>query len=357
MKTVLIPIFLFLTLTAMSKPVIVRDTTIIEFSDTTMNKRVTIITSGNKEITLPVNLNLNNVLKALGIDTTERERAVVLVDKAVDKRDTLLLISQDGHRIQIIGNTSADKFRQNPESRRIRGEIDEGEDITDQYGLSDENEKNQNLREKISDRPKSDQKKSSFFPKSDFGLYVGLNTLANDKAGPFENSDLRTWRSRYVALSFRKNSTIVRGIGADMALSYGPEVIWYNYMFQNSQTIQIVNNTPVYTPAGFNTQKTKLVVPALNFPVMLSVGIKKEKFKVGVGGYAGYRFGGYTKTKNLEGNKEKIKGDYQLSEFLYGLTAELGRRNGFTVFLRYDLNTLFDDQSNRPNALSFGLRF
>jgi hypothetical protein len=324
---------------------VVRDTTIVEFSDTTVNKKVTIISTGTKEISLPVALNLNNVLRALGIDSTERERAIVLIDKAADKRDTLLVISPDGRHIQIIS-------KENLEPKTVK------DTVLDRSGAAGKKEDpDKKIWNNNSDKGEREPNKNRFFPKTDLGLYLGLNALANEQAGPFGNSDLRMWRSRYVALSFRRNATLLRGVGSDLALSYGPEIAWYNFMFQNSNSIMVENGTPVYKPVAFATEKTKLVVPALNFPVMLNLGVKKDKFIIGAGGYVGYRIGGYTKTKDQDGNKEKLKGDYELSRFIYGLTAELGRRNGFTLFFRYDLNTLFDDQENRPNTFNFGVRF
>lgn len=347
MNKILLPLLFILCLSQSSWAGIARDTTIIEFSDTTVNKRVTVISTGDKEISLPLTLNLNSVLKAMGIDTTERENAIVLVGDAKNKRDTLFVLSQNGQRIEIISKGSIQGRSETSERRTYEGPDE---------NYSNQNGNRQSWDKKEEDHKEEQPKKSRFFSKSDFGLYVGLNTLANEQAGPFTNEDLRTWKSRYVALSLRRNATLLRGIGADLALSYGPEVIWYNYMFQNSNSVEVRNNQPVYADLGFATEKTKLVVPALNFPVLLNLGIKKEKFKLGVGGYVGYRFGGYTKTKDTDGNKEKIKGDYKLTPLLYGLTAELGKRNGFTLFIRYDLNTLFDDQSNRPNAFSFGIR-
>ena len=93
--------------------------------------------------------------------------------------------------------------------------------------------------------------------------------------------------------------------------------------------------------------------------MLLNLGFKKEKFKIGVGGYVGYRVGGYTKEVYAGGGKEKDKGSLALNNFKYGLTTEVGMKYGGTLFFRYDLNDLFkDSQTNMKDmrAFSFGIR-
>jgi hypothetical protein len=335
-----------------AKAEVKRDTTIIEFSDKKVNKRITVISTGEKEIDLPVSMDLNEVLKELGIDTTERERALVLVGEEKGKKDTLLLISQSGQKIQIVTrqpllkrakDTTLVDNKQEPE---ISNEKEH-----DQWNSN--NDQNNKHYQKHADKPKR------FFSKSDFGFYLGLNNFINSTGNNSSFPELRTWRSRYVALSFRKNATLLRGESADLALSYGPEIAWYNFMFENSKTAYYSNEQVSFGDADFPTSKSKLVMPYLNFPVMLNLGFKEDKFKFGVGGYIGYRIGGYTKTKDTNGNKEKNKSSYGLNNVPYGLTAELGRKNGLTLFFRYDLTKTF--RSNQANvndiqAFSAGLR-
>ena len=57
----------------------VRDTTIIEFTDKGTNNKVKVITNNNKTIELPKSLNLDNVLKAVGVDSSERKKALFVM--------------------------------------------------------------------------------------------------------------------------------------------------------------------------------------------------------------------------------------------------------------------------------------
>ncbi|WP_055151884.1 outer membrane beta-barrel protein [Jiulongibacter sediminis] len=351
MKNFVLATLVFLC-TFAARAEIKRDTTIIEFSDKKVNKRITVISTGEKEIDLPVSMDLNEVLKELGIDTTEREKALVLLGEDNGKKDTLLLISQSGQRIQIVtkqpllnrakDTTIVDDYQEPPISN---------EREPDQWNSGNDWDKQQNQ--------KREEKPKRFFSKSDFGFYIGLNNFVNASSGNSTFPELRTWRSRYVALSFRKNATLLRGKSADLALSYGPEIAWYNFMFENSKTAYYNNEQVRFDDADFSTSKSKLVMPYLNFPVLLNLGFKEDKFKFGVGGYIGYRIGSYTKTKDTNGNKEKNKSTYGFNNVPYGLTAELGRKNGLTLFFRYDLTKTFRSNQTNVNdlqAFSAGLR-
>ena len=347
MKKVLLLAY-FLTFTFMAKAsftldsTIVSDTTIVEFADSTVNKRITVMTNGTKTFEFPAELNLNSLLKELGVDSTDRENAIVIVKGNNDVRDTLFMLTTEGQKIQIITKKMI------PRPRAVAIESDT---------IIDENQENE--IHVYTPEPK-EEKPKRFFPKSDFGFYIGLNPLAMGTPTPANNYNLRLWKSRYIALSFRKNMTLAQGDKIDLALGYGPEISWSNYMLENNNYITTDGSQTVFIPYAKNTIKSKFVIPSINFPVVIQIGSKEDKFKIGVGGFIGYRVGGYAKIKDSDRNKVKIKDDYNLSDFQYGLTAELGRKNRFTFFVRYHLNTLFNENQtdlNKIQPLSFGLRF
>jgi hypothetical protein len=306
------------------------DTTIIEFSDKTTNKRVTVITDGNKEIELPLTLNLNNLLKTLGIDSLEREKAIVISRE--NSEDTLVVISKFGNKVQIVSKKDRPfTFQEETFSK--------GDSI---------------------EKAHTENKINNFFPKKDFGLYLGVNGMLNNgTVSANHRYQLKEWKSRYIAMSFRKNLTLIKTSKADLALSYGPELAIYNYRFLNSNVVLNKNGQTTFEDAGFSTKKSKLVIPYLSFPVLVNFGFKKSGVRIGIGGYAGYRIGAHTKVKSEEGNKEKIKNNYNLNNFKFGLTGEVGKKNGISVFARYDLNKLFKSSqiyAHQLQAFSFGLR-
>lgn len=330
------------------------DTTIVEFSDKESNNKVKVITS-KKTIELPKSLNLNNVLKAIGVDSSERDRAIVLVSKRKGANDTLLVLSREGQKIKII-------TKQMPVDTTVRPKVkiktdDNGEEEIETFEKTDEEVEIEDKEEKDNNYERKPEKSKKFFSRSDFAIYLGINGFRNTPASnPF--LQLRTWTSRYAALSFRKNATLIRGKAADLAFSYGPEIAWYNFMFENSNVarydktkaqVSFVENTKP-------TSKSKLVVPYINLPFMFNIGFKEDKFKIGFGGYIGYRVGGYTKEKFASEGKLKTQGNYGLSNNIYGLTAEIGKKGGLTLYGRYDLNNLFkSDQTILKDLQAFSL--
>lgn len=321
-----------LQMTAMAFHPMVKDTTIIEFSDKSINKKVTVISTGTREIELPISLNLNELLKKIGVDSLERKEVIILVGK--NSEDTLLILSKSGDRIQLVTKSNKPPDFVNNE------ELDEGPIVNDQ-------------------EPKS--KDLNFFSKKDFGLYLGLNNFKKDAVvnSLLQQYQLRDWKSRYIAFSFRKNTTLIRGSKNELALSYGPELTIYHFRLENSKIIVNRKGQTTFEEAGYITKKSKLVIPYFNFPVLINLGLKESKFKIAAGAYAGYRLGANSKTKSTDGNKEKIKNNYNLSNLMYGFTGEIGKKNSLALFVRYDLNKLFDsDQIHTKHlqAFSFGIR-
>ena len=84
-----------------------------------------------------------------------------------------------------------------------------------------------------------------------------------------------------------------------------------------------------------------------------------ETFRLGVGGYAGVRL----KSKQIIKYeiddlkiKDKQKGDFNVSDFNYGLSAYLGYGTT-SVYVKYDLNSMFKNNNIEQNNVSLGIRF
>lgn len=326
------------------------DTTIVEFTDKGVKKRVTVYTSSKRDFDLPKILDLENVLKSVGVDSLERKKAIILAGTDGSKQDTILVVARDGRDIKIVLRAPKELVARDT----IRNEKE------DHWSKENRVYKEEDRNNDSDDDDREVKKKKSgsgrFFSRSDFGLYIGLNNWAK---GSTIGSELDTWRSRYVALSFQRNVTLINGKQVDLALTYGPEVAWNNFMFEENNVVEMSGKQIVFKDFGQNLSKNKLVVPMINLPIMLNFGFEEAKFRIGLGGYVGYRIGGYSKLKYEGGKKEKIKGSYGLEDFRYGLTAELGKKKGATFFFRYDLNQVFaSDQINAKGlqAWSIGLR-
>lgn len=118
--------------------------------------------------------------------------------------------------------------------------------------------------------------------------------------------------------------------------------------------------------------KSKFRMDNLVFPVHFEFGPSKKvetdrsvwfstknQLKIGLGGYAGFGLGERQKLKyEVEGEevKEKLKGDYNTNEFVYGLSGYLGWGDS-ALYVKYDLNPIFQDPNVELHNISVGLRF
>ena len=85
----------------------------------------------------------------------------------------------------------------------------------------------------------------------------------------------------------------------------------------------------------------------------------KDKLKIGLGGFAGVILGERQKLKfeqDGEDVKQKLKGDYNTNDFVYGLSGYLGW-GGTALYVKYDLNPIFEDPNPELHNMSIGLRF
>lgn len=84
-----------------------------------------------------------------------------------------------------------------------------------------------------------------------------------------------------------------------------------------------------------------------------------KKFRMGLGGYAGFNLGKIQKLKYEENGdrvKQKIKHNFNINEFIYGLSAYAGW-GGMALYAKYDLNPIFESPNTELRNISIGLRF
>lgn len=194
-----------------------------------------------------------------------------------------------------------------------------------------------------------------------FGLDIGLNRFVNEaESAP----DLDTFGSRYISLNWHPNFQI-GGVISPFYLVSGLEFSFNNYMFDNNIITQNIDNTTQFTEVqDVRVDKSKLSQSAISIPLMPMLKFKQSNgskgFMIGAGGFAGYRIGSHSKLKYEENNstiKYKVRDDYNLTNFQYGLTGVIGY-GAVNFFVKYHINDLFreDDRGPQANVISFGLR-
>ena len=83
-----------------------------------------------------------------------------------------------------------------------------------------------------------------------------------------------------------------------------------------------------------------------------------KSFRFGIGGYAGINVKSKQILKFDQDDldyKTTIKGDYNVNNFIYGLSSYIGYR-AFSLYAKYDLNPLFQNNLVKENNISLGIR-
>jgi hypothetical protein len=212
-----------------------------------------------------------------------------------------------------------------------------------------------------------------------FNLDLGTNNFINSNGDfPSSNNELytvRPWGSWYFAI----NSIYKTPIKGRFYLEWGPGISWYNFKFENDRTrITETGDQTIFIEdpdLSVKYKKSKLTASYINLTAVPMFSFGKEKsntrkysnwkdlksghedagFRIGLGGYAGYRLGSHAKVKYSGGDKDKDRDNFNLNNFRYGLRLQMGFR-GTDLFFNYDINELFAD-GNGPklNAFSFGI--
>jgi hypothetical protein len=196
-----------------------------------------------------------------------------------------------------------------------------------------------------------------------FDIDLGLNTLVNKSVAAGENElDLRPIGSRYLSLNYHYDIRVGQK-GSPFHLITGPEVAFNNFMLDKNYRFSDDNGVTSVVADTRSLEKSKLTMTTINLPLMAALQFKGKNnhhdgFRIGAGGFAGYRLGSHTKLKYEEEGrtrKDKDRGGYNLSDFQYGLQGTIGIR-GLDLFVKYNLNDTFkENRGPQAQALSFGI--
>ncbi|MEQ8926152.1 MAG: hypothetical protein RLO81_10090 [Fulvivirga sp.] len=218
-------------------------------------------------------------------------------------------------------------------------------------------------------------RKKNLGTRHDFSIDLGINNWLED--GEFPNDEnalyaVRPWGSWYVGLN-AINDTHVAG---PLHLEWGVGVSWYNWKFENEATrLEEGDDIIIFSeaPEEVDAKKSKLTAAYLNaslVPVLKLGNGKRTRrhrwgnfepfenkggFRIGAGGYAGYKLASYTKTVVDDRNRDKDHDGFYLNNLRYGVRVQLGFR-GVDFFANYDLNEVFvENKGPELNAFSFGV--
>lgn len=155
-------------------------------------------------------------------------------------------------------------------------------------------------------------------------------------------------------------------------LKYGGSILWNNlrptdnrYFVVNGDQTEL-QTYPVNLKNSARLRNIEFIVPLhleLDFtkPKKYDDGYIRYRegraLRIGMGGYGGFRLQTKQFIKYWQDDikyKEKSRGSYNASDFIYGLSAYVGYRDT-ALYMKYDMNPLFKNGDERN--ISMGLRF
>ncbi|TXE06855.1 hypothetical protein ES711_12960 [Gelidibacter salicanalis] len=199
---------------------------------------------------------------------------------------------------------------------------------------------------------------------------IGFNNTIMDGQS-LEDSPYEIGGSGFVELGWiwstrvLKNSNFVR-------VNYGLAFQWNKLSIKDNQYFVENGKETVLETYPLNLKKSKFRTTSLVVPVHFEFGPSKLKdygdriryfndnqFKIGLGGFAGLNLNTMQKVKfKVDGDnqKEKVKSDFNTNSLMYGLSGYVGLGD-FSIYAKYNLNTLFKNQEVDQRNVSLGLRW
>lgn len=339
---------------------ILKDTLTIQIG---LDKKVIILVKDKQALRTLQHYDLNQMVRDLN------EKA-----DSLDQQKTIVITDEGGTRYRI--------------AYSIEIEVEEEEEVTEIAENDEEGEEGEvkivlNSRNPGKNKDKEPKKHKYSRTRGAFLFDLGVNNYLADGKFPHEDNSqfaVKSWGSWYVGL----NRAYTTQIAGPLALQWGGGVSWYNFKFEDP------NTRIIKTPAGLvfeqdinseiHAEKSKLTVSYINLQAVpiLDFGYRKKttvaedgsrttnrwhngkSFRIGLGAYAGYRLGSYTKYKfelDNDDKKERNRDSFYLNNWRYGLRLQMGFK-GLDLFAQYDLNDLVtENRGPQLSAFSFGIMF
>lgn len=205
---------------------------------------------------------------------------------------------------------------------------------------------------------------------NDLLFAIGLNN-AIIEGEDLNDSPYKIGGSRFVELGWQWNTRVLKNSNF-IRMKYGFSFQWNRLSPKDNK--YFVQNDKITSLEVFpnDLKKSKLRTTSLVFPLHFEFGpstklekktffryLNDNKFKIGIGGYGGFRLGTLQKLKyEKEGKrtKDKIKQSYNTSNIVYGLSGYVGVGDT-SLYVKYDLSPIFNNQTVKQNNISLGIRF
>ncbi|WP_088340613.1 porin family protein [Robiginitalea sediminis] len=254
---------------------------------------------------------------------------------------------------------------QRNEGEIATGEVSDFSDETDRIELSLGIGEQDWIRWERRDRPVKYDRRTY----SDMVLAFGFNNAIIEGQG-LEDSPYKVAGSRFFEIGWAWRTRVFQNSNF-MRLHYGFSFHFNGLKPEGNQYFETDAGQTTLQEFDAELTKSKFRMDNLVIPVHLEFGPSKyreyedhvryslhNKFRIGIGGYGGVNLGARQKLKYREDGervKDKLKRDYNTSDFVYGLSAYMGIE-GVLLYAKYDLNPIFENAAVEQRNISFGLR-
>lgn len=204
---------------------------------------------------------------------------------------------------------------------------------------------------------------------SQFVFAFGLNNTIAD--GDLQDSKYKFTGSHFYEWGLTYNSRLLKNNNL-LHAKYGLSVMYNNIRPTDNRSFVVNEEQTDLVENAINLKESRFRNVYLVAPVHLEFDFSKEGqngdkryfrthkgFRLGFGGYAGIN----VKSKQIlkfEDNDykttQKTKGDFNVNNFIYGLSTYIGYKET-SLYLKYDLSPLFQDNIIKENNISLGIRF
>lgn len=203
---------------------------------------------------------------------------------------------------------------------------------------------------------------------SQFVFAMGLNNMMVD--GKLQDSNYSFIGSHFYEWGFTYNTRLMKTDNL-LHAKYGLSLMYNNIRPTDNRTFVVNGNQTQLQTNAINLDESRFRNVYIVAPVHLEFDFSKPKvsngktyfkthqsFRFGIGGYAGINVKSKQIIKYDQDDldyKTTIKGDYNVNNFIYGLSSYIGYKE-LSLYFKYDLNPLFKDNLVKENNISLGLR-
>ncbi|MDX1906652.1 MAG: outer membrane beta-barrel protein [Bacteroidia bacterium] len=283
--------------------------------------------------------------KVVKTDTTEI---------SLSRKKVIIITTEDGKKIEIVNRDEDEDVVVWTDSMDQTIVIGEGEDDGGEYeydyDYTDKEERTSRKRSEV-ELLGLDLGFTNYYVNGTFGADAAIPELA-----------VRSFRpAAHVALHLFPTRVSLIGRGA-VNLKSAITIDWNHYYL--TEDVTILDKQEQLTidsiASGVNLSVNRLTGRYAQIPLLLNFNTDPggdDGVSISVGGYAGILWAGNTKQKSEELGTIKIKDDFNLNPFRYGLTGRIDFK-WFDFYLNYNLSQMFaENEGPETQTFTAGINF